>query len=544
MYTTKTSPRSALLTLLLGLSASGHAQFTFTTNSGAITITGYTGSGGVVTIPDTTNGYPVTSIGTNAFTQCYSLTSVTIPDHVTNIGNFAFSYCIGLTNVVVGPGVTHIGDQAFFNCNGMKSIYFQGSAPTLGASVFSINLNEIAYYYSGTGWGPTFGGLSAVLLAPPFTCVTINSTITINGYTGSGGDTTIPESINGLPVTSIADRAFRTCTNLTSLTIGTNVTSIGIQAFYQCTSLTNVTIPNSVTSIGLSACGGCRSLTSVAIPASLTNIGSGAFYACTSLTAITVDALNPIYSSADGVLFDKGQTTLIQCPGGKVGSYAVAAGVTNIQAGALAGCPNLTAITVDALNAIYSSADGVLFDKGQTMLIQCPMGKVGSYAVPNSVTNIGANAFVGCPSLTTVTVPASVSKIGDQAFWWCISLRGVYFEGNAPGLGGGNVFYHDSATIYYLPGTTGWGATLGGVPTSVWKPQIQTGDDSFGVRTNQFGFNVAWASGMSVVVEACSNLARPTWYPVGTNTLTSGSAYFGDPEWTNYPSRCYRVRSP
>ena len=45
-----------------------------------------------------------------------------------------------------------------------------------------------------------------------------------------------------------------------------------------------------------------------------------------------------------------------------------------------------------------------------------------------------------------------------------------------------------NATVYYLPETTGWGSTLGGLPTALWPPQAQVDDSSFGVRTNQFGF--------------------------------------------------------
>ena len=100
------------------------------------------------------------------------------------------------------------------------------------------------------------------------------------------------------------------------------------------------------------------------------------------------------------------------------------------------------------------------------------------------------------------------------------------------------------ATVYYLPGTTGWGPTSGGRPTALWKPQFQANDISFGVRTNRFGFNITWASGRIVVVEACTDLAQPLWFPLGTNTLTDGSSYSSDPQWVNYPARFYRLRSP
>ena len=64
------------------------------------------------------------------------------------------------------------------------------------------------------------------------------------------------------------------------------------------------------------------------------------------------------------------------------------------------------------------------------------------------------------------------------------------------------------------------------------------------MQTNGFGFTISWATNIPVVVEACTNLANPLWSPVGTNTLTDGSSYFSDPQWTNYPARLYRLRSP
>jgi hypothetical protein len=108
-----------------------------------------------------------------------------------------------------------------------------------------------------------------------------------------------------------------------------------------------------------------------------------------------------------------------------------------------------------------------------------------------------------------------------------------------------SVFSSDTnATVYYLPWTTGWGTNFDGRPTVLWLPQVQTSDARFGMKTNQFGFNINCVSDQTVVVEACADLANPVWSPVGTNTLTGGTSYFTDSQWTNYPSRFYRIRSP
>ena len=83
------------------------------------------------------------------------------------------------------------------------------------------------------------------------------------------------------------------------------------------------------------------------------------------------------------------------------------------------------------------------------------------HTIPNSVTTIGADAFSPCTGLTNVRSPTA-SPVSGAAFGYCTSLKGVYFQGNAPSLGGSNVFDGDNnATVYYLPGTTGWGSTFG-----------------------------------------------------------------------------------
>ena len=132
-------------------------------------------------------------------------------------------------------------------------------------------------------------------------------------------------------------------------------------------------------------------------------------------------------------------------------------------------------------------------------------------------------------TLTNVLLGNGVTNIQMQAFAGCPNLAGIYMLGNAPGAGA-NPFAGDNtnAIVYYLPGATGWGAQLGGVPTRLWLPQMQAGINS-GMPLNQFGFNVNWASGQTVVVEACTNLTIPVWVPVATNLLTGSTCVFQRP---------------
>ena len=73
---------------------------------------------------------------------------------------------------------------------------------------------------------------------------------------------------------------------------------------------------------------------------------------------------------------------------------------------------------------------------------------------------------------------------------------------------------------------------------------MPTADPRFGVQNQLFGFPITGTSNDTLVVEASVDLARPNWIPLTTITLSSGSSYFSDPQWTNYPVRFYRLRSP
>ena len=318
----------------------------------------------------------------------------------------------------------------------------------------------------------------------------------IVAYAGPPWVVTIPTNINGLTVTTIGFNAFYSDTSLMSVTIPGSVTSIGEYAFADCQSLKSVTIGNSVTSIGELAFFDCYSLTSVTIPNSVTSIGDDAFAQCYSLTNVTIgNSVTSIGVSA----FEDDIITSVTIPNS----------VTSIGQQAFAYCEVLTSVTI-----------------------------------PNSVTSIGELAFYECYNLTNVTIPDSVTSIGTDAFAYC-SLTGVYFQGNSPSPNNdSSVFELDPATVYYLPGTTGWGAMFDGLPTAPWflpNPQILNFEPGFGIQPGGFGFTISWATNASVVVEAATNLANPVWMPVSTNPLTSGTNYFSDPQWTNYPARFYRA---
>jgi hypothetical protein len=144
--------------------------------------------------------------------------------------------------------------------------------------------------------------------------------------------------------------------------------------------------------------------------------------------------------------------------------------------------------------------------------------------------------------LTNLIVPAATSSVGALTFATGGSSMGLYFRGNAPNQAGESVAYFSSTTVYYLPGTIGWDSVYFLVTSEEWTPQIQTTDGSFGVFSNQFGFNIS--GNFSYSVEATTNLARSDWTSLAILSATNGSSYFSDPYWKNFPNRFYRLNFP
>ena len=263
--------------------------------------------------------------------------------------------------------------------------------------------------------------------------------VTITGYADSGVAVTIPSSINGLPVTSIANQAFSECTRLPGVTLPDSVTNIGCRAFYYCSSLTNIVIGSGVIIIGDYAFSECTCLTNVTLPNSVTYIGDGAFNNCASLTNIVIGS---------GVTF--------------IGDYAFGE------------CSRLIGVTLP--DSVASIREGTFAD----------CSRLTNVIIPSSVTNIGNFAFSGCARLTGVAIPASVASVGDYAFSWCSNLTSViipshvtsmgqlafsecdrlssvYFSGDTPTEAGDSIFDGSiEVAVYVLAEASGWSNTFSG----------------------------------------------------------------------------------
>jgi len=368
-------------------------------------------------------------------------------------------------------------------------------------------------------------------------------TITITDCAATATNVVIPDTLEGLPVTSIGGSAFYYLANLSGVTIPNSVTSIGYASFAGCTSLTDIIIPDSVNIIGNYAFYYCPLLTDITIPDSVYTIGSYAFQYCYGLVRVTI-----------GVGMD----------------------VWNIGYNAFANCPNLTSLIVRMptisthLYDRFENLTDILLDNTVTNIDYgafSSMYSLTNIIIGTNVTRIGDLAFSHCSSLTSITVPDSVTRVGDSAFGdctylasatlgtgvtnignWafvaCSNLTSVYFSGNSPAIGGISLFTSDTnPTIFYLPQTDGWGATYSGRPTKLWNPVMQLGT-GYGATTNGFRFNITGTADIPIAVVACTNLAEGTWTELQSTTLTGGSLDFIDADWTNYPSRVYRIAAP
>ena len=397
-------------------------------------VTRYNGSASKVVIPELYQSKTVTSIGSYAFYECYSLTSVEIPDSVTSIRIYAFAYCNKLTSIEIPDGVTSIGEYAFYECYSLTSIDF-------GENSQLTSIGERAF----------------------FNCDSLTSI-------------EIPSS-----VTSIGKYAFYECYSLTSVDFGENsqLTSIGERAFFHCDSLTSIEIPASVTSIGEGAFYNYNSLT-IYCEAESKPSGWDSSWKKSSCPVVwnyggqrgtTEDGLVWIaLNNGITITSYSGNLTTIEIPAvindisvtsirrnafkdcSSLTSIEIPDSVTSIDYYAFSGCPIESAtIPTIAISSIPTSKLKTVIinggtSRGNSAFSSC--GSLTSIEIPESVTSIGNYAFYNCSSLTSIEIPDSVTSIGYSAFYNCDSLTSIEIPDSVTSIGEYAFYNCSSLTIY------------------------------------------------------------------------------------------------
>ena len=381
----------------------------------------------------------IQNVGANAFRNCLSLETVSLPSTVKKIGDYAFDNCPELTDVWINMGESDFSGVTWTSSKNTSmanaAIHFTWRAKgTCGAnltwklvdSTLIIEGSGTMYNFSESsrpGWfsyrseitdiqlsgGSSIGNYAFGYLTA-LESVTIPSSVTQLGTYAFTGCTKLKSvSIQNANV-NIPGYGFYNCTSLKSITIPKNATTIGTAAFYGCSALTTVSFPSgsALTTIGSYAFQNCTSLSSVVLPNSLTTINSSAFKGCTALTKVIA------YSGTQ--LQTIGDSAFEGCR--KLNTFTMASGLSSIGARAFYNCVSLPEIKLPA----------GLTSLGNYSFYGCT-GATGALTIPAGITSIPAGCFQSCSNIQTLNLVPGLTSIQGNAFAGCTRLTTVNFDG-------------------------------------------------------------------------------------------------------------------
>ena len=372
---------------------------------------------GKIVVPAKINGRRVVGIGSYAFVECDSITSVEISNGVETIESGAFAFCAALRRVIIPESVKKIGANAFSSCLSLTRISLPRGLNDIDESAFD-RLPATIEVYAGSyaeSWAKAHNRPYELKLA--FLYEEVGYGMVITGFDNASlpkdGKVEIPIKINDRFVVEIGDHAFVGNSALKEVVIPNSVERIGANAF--CGSgLTNAMIPEGVEKIGDYAFQESASLTSVVISKGVTTIGIGAFFRCAALSSVF------LANSVARI----GSMAFLGCA--SLRKLVIPSSVRSIGADAF---EKNCVVDVDPENAVYSSEFGALFDKRKETLLHVPsVGHIYSqslYVVPQGVKTIADRAFFDCSFLQNISLPEGLQTIGDAAFANCSSLASL-----------------------------------------------------------------------------------------------------------------------
>ncbi len=415
-------------------------------------------------------GDDVTSIGNHAFSGLENAYTADC-GNVERIGDFAFFCCVMLDSVTFGEGLKYIGEGAFANCWVLSQVEIPNTVETIGTGAFMGTCIEGDLVF---GDALKTIGTMAFFMCYGITGVTISDSVESVGDSAFYGCEFVDHVSIGKSVRNIGELAFAYCTDLKEITVSSSNTHFkavnnalltkngDTLLAYAIDSGNGVNVPNTVKKIKDEAFAGSHAITNVILPEGLETIGYGAFVDCWYLESVTL----PTSLKTIGDFAFAGDFGITQ--------FTVPKNVNYIGAGAFSEMYGISSFKVENGNSNYTVRDGVILSKDETVLVACPSGKMGNYAIPNTVDDICAYAFSGCSNLT-VTIPNGVKTIGDGAFRYTFSMNNIiipesvtYIGENAfgeSGLGAINVangndvyttvsgvlFTEDMKTLIYYP---------------------------------------------------------------------------------------------
>ena len=330
---------------------------------------------------------------------------IVIPEGITHIPNNAFYGCSNISSIKLPSTIKKIGTNAFTFCSGLKSVDF--------SAVLNLKTIEKKAFYNS--------GLKAVIIPE---CV---ETIGDCAFAGTKIDAiTIPKTVQKL-----CYRAFSCCDNLRKVCFEGG-TELDEGVFYHCESLEEIVLPSNGL-IPEDTCCYCRALKKAVIPEGVSMLGVSAFAYCSSLDNIILpDSLRII--SAHAFLYNTSLKTInlgtCHVESININAFGDIAAKSLLLPRTLTGQSQfpivseckVTTFEVDDDNPYFCSVDGVVFSKDMTLLLQYPPGKSGRYSVPDTVKEIGAEAFA-YSQIEEVYIPDSVTEIGIGAFEHCNMLK-------------------------------------------------------------------------------------------------------------------------
>ena len=475
----------------------------------------------------------VTTIGKQAFKNCCQLTNIIIPDNVIHLGTGAFYQCSNLESVTLPNGIAEIRDSTFNGCSKLKSIFIPSSVTSIGAKAFYdctgeliINSRIVEADYIAPNY-PMYSG-DSWLYGSKFTKLTIGDNIT-----------------------KIGDWTFSYCKSLTSVTIPESITTIGHYAFCYCTSLTNITILDSSNmggniKIGNFAFYGCSGLISTTIPNSIASIGYEAFYDCTGELIINSKIIEKNYDSNTCPSYENGWLY-----GAKFTKLTIGDNITDIGDYTFYNCSCLTSVTIGknvtsiGSKAFYNCTGELIIN---SKIIEknydsntCPSYENGwlygtkftKLTIGDNITDIGACTFYNCKSLTSVTIGNSVTSIGAGTFRDCTSLTSVTIPDSVTSIRAqafANCSSLTSVTIGDGVTSIGWYAFAGcSSLTSVTIPNSVTsiGIYAFEGCTSLISVTIP-DSVTSIGIAAFYNCKSLTSVTIGNSVTSIGAGTFRD----------------